>query len=47
MDTIRCDFLDEPLYNNLNFDEDDIVEDRNHKDNIFGKFIQKNYEEDD
>ena len=23
---------------NLNFNEDDIVEDRNHKDNIFGNY---------
>jgi hypothetical protein len=41
LDTIRCDFLDEPLYNNLNFNEDDIVEDRNHKDNIFGELSKK------
>ena len=41
LDTIRCDFLDEPLYYNLNLNEDDIVEDRNHKDNIFGKLSKK------
>ena len=41
LDTIRCDFLDEPLCNNLNFNEDDIVEDRNHKDIIFGKLSKK------
>ena len=47
LDTIRCDFLDEPLYNNLNFDEDDIVEDKIIKIIYLGRPIQKNYEEDD
>ena len=39
LDTIRCDFYDESF--NLNFNEDDIAEDRKHKDNIFGELSKK------
>ena len=36
LDTIKCEFLDEPIYNQVEFNEEVIVEDRNNKDNIFG-----------
>jgi hypothetical protein len=41
LDTIRCDFLDEPIYNQVEFNEEVIVEDRNNKDNIFGTLSKK------
>ena len=41
LDTIKCEFLDEPIYNQVEFNEEVIVEDRNNKDNIFGTLSKK------
>jgi hypothetical protein len=36
---------DEPIYNQVDFNEEVIVEDRHHKDDIFGKLSKKNMSE--